>query len=58
MRNGEEVVNAVDKDLDELAIESESDADSEEHVWSASGVNSGAYKRRMGIWKNEITGNG
>jgi len=53
----EDVGKAADVDFDDVESESDSDTEGEVGVWSASGVNSEAYKRRMAVWKNEIRGN-
>lgn len=48
----------MEEDLDDSTTDSKSDADGEERVWSQSGVNLEAYKRRMDMYKNEIIGKG
>ena len=56
--NVEEVREVADEDGDLSGTDSETDTDGEDSVWGHFGVNAEAYKKRIVIWKNKITGKG
>jgi len=50
----DDVGDAAKREFDDVESDSDSETEGEVGVWSASGVNSKVYKRRMVVWKNEI----